>query len=68
MTTYLRFGAMCVDTINGKFDVFHFTTICYWCQFDDSMEWHTQIWQFIWKISEMTYKVSPSKQLKQKLN
>jgi hypothetical protein len=62
--TYLWFGAVCVYTIDGKFDVFHFTAICYWRQFDDSMEWNIQIWQLIWKSNVFF----PSKLLAETLN
>lgn len=62
--TYLWFGAVCVDTIDGKFYVFHFTAVCYWRQFDDSMEGYIQIWQIIWK-SNIFF---PSKKVRRNTN
>jgi hypothetical protein len=52
---------MCVNTIDGKFDMFHFTAICHWCQFHDSMERNIEIWQFIWKNQWIN--ISPLKQI-----
>ena len=55
---------MCVNTIDGKFYVFHSTAICYWRQFDDSMEGYIQVWQIIWKSNVFF----PSKQLEETMN
>lgn len=41
---------MCIDGIDGQLDVFHFTAVRNWRQFDDGVQRYFQVWQILYYV------------------